>query len=156
MYNHNNYNKKKNKNNYNSLNYNYFNHTNTITGSWDNNEKKPSSTFRNSFTFNDRITESTRIITKYPDRVPVICEKGLGKDNPDIDKNKYLVPLDFTIGNFLVVIRKRIKLQDFEALFLMVNGSILPISTSFNEIYNRYKDSDGYLYMTYTKENVFG
>ena len=156
-YNSNNYSKNKyNINNYNSSKYNYFNQTNTIIGSWDNNEKKSFSKFRNSYSFKDRIDESTRVMKKYPDRIPVICEKVLGRDNPEIDKNKYLVPIDLTIGNFLVVIRKRIKLQDFESLLLLVNGSIPSSTTTFIEIYHKHKDEDGYLYITYTKENVFG
>lgn len=156
-YNSNNYSKNKyNRNNYNANNYDYFNQTNTIIGSWDNDKKKPFSKFRSTRSLKDRISESTRVMTKYPNKIPVICEKGIGVDNPDIDKNKYLVPIDLTIGNFLVVIRKRIKLQDFEALFLLVNGTIPAISTTFGQIYHRYKDEDGFVYMTYTKENVFG
>lgn len=158
MYNNmNNYNLTKyNTNNYDLVNYNYFNNNILITGSWNNNEKKTFSKFRNSYSLKDRINESSSIMKKNPDRIPVICEKGLGKDNPEINKNKYLVPMDFTIGNFLVVIRKRITIQDHEALFLMVNNCIPPTSTKFKELYHKYKDDDGYLYMTYTKENVFG
>jgi GABA(A) receptor-associated protein len=130
-----------------------------ITGSWTNNnstEKKSFSKFRNEYRFEDRINESINIMLKYPDRIPVICEKGIGRDNPNIDKNKYLVPMDLTVGNFIVVIRKKIKLQDYEALFLMVNNTIPPSASNFKELYHKYKDTDGYLYMTYTKENVFG
>jgi GABA(A) receptor-associated protein len=175
MYNHNNYNynynnnnhsyygnynkynlTNNNTNNYNSTNYNYLNQNIPIIGSWDTNEKKSFSKFRNSFSIEDRINESIIMMKKYPDRIPIICEKGLGKDNPDIDKNKYLVPMDLTVGNFLVVIRKRIKLQPYNALFLMINGSIPPTTANFKELYHRYKDIDGYLYVTYTKENVFG
>jgi len=42
----------------------------------------------------DRIKESDRILTKYPDRIPVICEKNINasKDCPNIDKkNIYYV-----------------------------------------------------------------
>ena len=86
----------------------------------------------------------------------MICEKGIGTDNPNIDKNKYLVPMDLTVGKFLVVIRKKIKLQNYEALFLMIDNTIPPSTSNFKELYDRRKDTDGYFYMTYTKENVFG
>lgn len=130
-----------------------------IKGSWESNyyiEKKTFSNFKTSFSYKDRINESTNIRIKYPDSVPVICEKGIGKNNPDINKKKYLVPMDITIGNFLVEIKKRMKLQPYEALFLMINGSIPPTSSNFRDLYYKYKDVDGYLYITYTKENVFG
>ena len=39
-----------------------------------------------------RKTEAERIRQKYPDRIPVICEKADKTDIPTIDKKKYLVP----------------------------------------------------------------
>ena len=39
----------------------------------------------------------------------VICEKADRTDIPLIDKKKYLVPSDLTVGQFVYVIRKRIK-----------------------------------------------
>lgn len=155
-------NDKKNIYNYNSNSYNYLiqNKLNSIKGSWNsdyNTINKTVSKFKNSFSYHDRLNESRRVLSKYPDMIPVICEKSLGKDNPDINKNKYLVPLNLTVGNFLMVIRKRIKLlQSHEALFLLINGTIPPTSATFRDLYLTYKDSDGFMYMTYTKENVFG
>ena len=55
-------------------------------------------------------TESERIRNKYPDRIPVICEKTEKANIDDIDKKKYLVPADLTAGQFVYVIRKRLKL----------------------------------------------
>lgn len=39
-----------------------------------------------------RKSEADRIRQKYPDRIPVICEKADKTDIPTIDKKKYLVP----------------------------------------------------------------
>lgn len=39
-----------------------------------------------------RRSEANRIRQKYPDRIPVICEKADKTDVPTIDKKKYLVP----------------------------------------------------------------
>jgi GABA(A) receptor-associated protein len=39
---------------------------------------------------------------------------------------------------------------------MMVNG-IIPSNTDImNELYEKYKDYDGFLYLTYSSENVFG
>lgn len=74
----------------------------------------------------------------------------------DIDKKKYLVPADLTCGQFLYVIRKRLKLEPEKAIFLFVDGKI-PATTAFlNTIYEEHKDPDGFLYMSYSDENVFG
>ena len=126
-----------------------------IKNMWNSNNKD-TSVFKKSFTFEERISESSRVMNKYPDKVPIICEKGVGKDIPDIDKKKYLISKELTIGNFIPVVRKRIKLKDYEALFLMINGSIPPTSANFAELHHKYKDPDGYLYIIYSKENVFG
>lgn len=40
----------------------------------------------------------------------MICEKAEKSDIPEIDKRKYLVPADLTVGQFVYVIRKRIML----------------------------------------------
>jgi hypothetical protein len=49
---------------------------------------------------------SERIRGKYPDRIPVICEKNEKSNVPDIDKKKFLVPGDLTVAHFILVIRK--------------------------------------------------
>lgn len=52
-----------------------------------------------------RKAEAERIRQKYSDRIPVICEKVEKSDIPTIDKKKYLVPADLTVGQFVYVIR---------------------------------------------------
>ncbi len=113
--------------------------------------------FKTKYTFEDRVSESGRIRSKYPDRIPIICEKASRKsDVPDIDKNKYLVPVDLTVGQFIYVIRKRIKLPPESALFLFINGTVPTASSLMSNIYESQKDPDGFLYITYAKENTFG
>jgi GABA(A) receptor-associated protein len=109
-------------------------------------------------TFNERKSESERIREKYSDRIPVICEKSL-KSNvsmPDLNKSKYLVPHDLTIGQFMYVIRKRLQLNSSDALYLFVNGHIMTCSNTMGMAYDNHKDSDGFLYLKYSKESTFG
>ena len=114
--------------------------------------------FKQTHSFEERFNETQRIMEKYPDRIPVICEraKNAAKECPDIDKHKYLVPNDLTIGQFVYVIRKRLKLPPEKAIFIFINGMIPPSSFLIFNIYDCYKDSDGYLYVNYTFENTFG
>lgn len=46
-----------------------------------------------------RKSEADRIRQKYPDRIPVICEKADKTDIPTIDKKKYLVPSVCILGS---------------------------------------------------------
>ena len=114
--------------------------------------------FKQTHPFEERFNETQRIMEKYSDRIPVICEKAksASKDCPVINKHKYLVPLDFTIGQFVYVIRKRLKLPPEKAIFIFINGFIPPSSFLIINMYNSYRDCDGYLYVNYTFENTFG
>ena len=70
--------------------------------------------FKKMYKKQDRLLESKRILAKYPDRIPVICQKTTSKTNsiPDLDKHKYLVPSDLTAGQLIYVIRKRLNLKE--------------------------------------------
>jgi len=116
------------------------------------------SSFKNEFKFEDRLTEAKRVLLKYPDRIPIICERSstASPDCPVIDKRKYLVPRTYTVGEFLFVIRKRLKLGPEKAIFLFVNRSIPPTISLIGDVYQTYKDNDCYLYMCYSQENTFG
>lgn len=115
------------------------------------------SNFKRDYSFNYRTQEANRVLIKYPDRRPIICEKSTYyNDLPDIDKKKYLVPYELTMGQFIYVIRNRIKLRPDEAVFLFVNDKIMPTSSIIGHIYEQEKDNDGFLYVQYCKENVFG
>ena len=112
--------------------------------------------FKEKFPLKKRIDESTRIRQKYPDRVPIIVEKAKKTDIPDIDKKKYLVPSDLTVGQFVYVLRKRIKIAPEQAIFLFVNNTLPVTSCLVSQMYADHKDQDGFLYMTYAGENTFG
>lgn len=103
-----------------------------------------------------RQAEASRIREKYPDRIPVIVERADKTDIPDIDKKKYLVPADLTVGQFVYVVRKRIKLSAEKAIFIFVKNVLPPTAAMLSAIYEENKDEDGFLYMTYSGENTFG
>jgi|TARA_B110000259_G_scaffold188476_1_gene247912 GABA(A) receptor-associated protein len=114
------------------------------------------SDFRKEHTFDKRKEESKRILEKYPDKIPIILEKQKNSDVPNIDKQKYLVPNDLTIGQFVYVIRRRLQIQQEKAIFIFIKNILPPTSELINVIYNDYKDDDGFLYVTYSGENAFG
>lgn len=114
--------------------------------------------YKQQFDFATRKDESDRIRKKYIDRVPVIVEKKEdNQDIPDIDKQKFLVPNDLTVGQFIYVIRKRISLEPQKALFCFVKDSTIPSTNSImSKVYEDNVDEDGFLYVSYTGENTFG
>ncbi|KAG8933656.1 ubiquitin-like protein atg8 [Tulasnella sp. 417] len=114
------------------------------------------SKFKDTHPFEKRKAEAERIRQKYPDRIPVICEKADRSDIAVIDKQKYLVPSDLTVGQFVYVIRKRIKLAPEKAIFIFVDEVLPPTAALMSAIYEEHKDEDGFLYVSYSGENTFG
>ncbi|PQQ07676.1 autophagy-related protein 8f [Prunus yedoensis var. nudiflora] len=112
--------------------------------------------FKQEHDLEKRRAEAARIREKYPDRIPVIVEKAERSDIPNIDKKKYLVPADLTVGQFVYVIRKRIKLSAEKAIFIFVDNVLPPTGAIMSAIYEEKKDEDGFLYVTYSGENTFG
>ena len=104
---------------------------------------------------NPRATVVESLLTAYPDELTlsfdlqVICEKVEKSDIATIDKKKYLVPADLTVGQFVYVIRKRIKLSPEKAIFIFVDEVLPPTAALMSSIYEEHKDEDGFLYITY-------
>ena len=113
------------------------------------------SNFQSRFTPKERLAESTRIKTKYPYRYPVIVEIVDNSTLPLLDKTKYLCS-DINMGQLTYVIRNRLSLMQEEAIFIHVQQRLIPSSKPMSEVYEQYKDVDGFLYVTVSAENVFG
>ncbi|KAI3384726.1 hypothetical protein SNEBB_007185 [Seison nebaliae] len=112
--------------------------------------------FKEECSFEQRKVEASKIRGKYPSRVPVVVEKEPKSQIPEIDKRKFLVPNDISVGQFMWIIRKRIKLSSERSIFLFV-GKVLPQSaTTMGQVYEQFKDEDGFLYMAYSGEHAFG
>ena len=97
-----------------------------------------------------------RIRERFPQRIPVIVYPR-NNTIKQIDKQKYLVPEDITFGQFVYIVRKRLKLADTEALFLFTEKNTIPPSSElFSVIDHKYRSSAGYVVVYYSFESVFG
>ncbi|KAH0459020.1 hypothetical protein IEQ34_011834 [Dendrobium chrysotoxum] len=137
--------------------------------------------FKEEYSFEDRCEESKEIIAKYPERVPIVPAANLGSsllvlssvadhcydyqviaerfarsDLPGMEKRKYLVPRDMSIGQFIHILSCRLHLAPGKALFVFVNNTLPQTSSLVESIYESYKDEDGFLYMYYSSEKTFG
>tara|TARA_A100001015_G_C14923570_1_gene685309 strand:+ start:75 stop:560 length:486 start_codon:yes stop_codon:yes gene_type:complete len=101
----------------------------------------------------ERIQISQKIMSKYPRRVPIIvdCKKEI-----NLDKNKYIVPNNLTVGQFMYILKKRINIDHTQSIFLLCNNQLVINTELINNLYLRQKDYDGFLYIIITLENTFG
>ena len=114
--------------------------------------------FKKKHSFENRLEQATNIMAKFPTRLPIIIEihPVNKKSLPPLDKSKYLVPQELTVGQFLYVLRKRLKLNAERAIFLFFNNQLLPTSELLSSVYQNFKDKDLFLYGFISSENTFG
>ena len=113
--------------------------------------------FRDRVSLAQRLAQSERVREKYPTHVPVVVERGTcNPDDPAPDKEKFLVPGDVSAAQFVQVVRKSMKMTPEQAIFLMIDKSIIPMHEKMCHLHERHKTNDGFMYVTYCFENVFG
>ncbi len=115
--------------------------------------------YRESTSFEARKKKSNSLLSKFPDKIPVILEKS-SKDKylPKNEKNKLLVGNDMTVSNILQLLKKNLNINESMSIYIMVlnQNIMLSGSQSILTLYNSYKSNDGLLYLEYCSENVFG
>ncbi len=114
--------------------------------------------YKNTVPFERRRLESEKILEKYPGRFPIIVERAhAAKTNiPLIQKKKFLVPAELTMGQFISIIRRNIAVTPDVAIYIFCNNTLLPSNILIKEIYTHYKENDGFVYMLYMGESTFG
>jgi len=108
--------------------------------------------------FGIRKEEVASIRHKFPTKIPVIVERFAREPSlPYLDKTKFLVPQEITMSQFVTIIRNRLQLNPHQAFYLMVNNkSMASLSKTLAEVYRENRDDDGFLYITYASQEVFG
>lgn len=100
-----------------------------------------------------RLKLFNEIFLKHPDRIPIIIDT---KKELIIDKNKYIVPKDLTIGQFTYMLKKRLKINQNDSIYLISNNKLVVNSHTIAQVYNENKDDDNFLYIIIAVENTFG
>ncbi len=100
--------------------------------------------------------EISNLKLKYPNRIPIIIYTSKS-NNPPISKSKFLVENTMSMAQFMTVLKKYIKIDKEEAIFLLTEkNTLIPNSWQVSDVYYTYKNEDGFLYIEYCLENTFG
>lgn len=113
-------------------------------------------TFKKEYSLEKRIELSSKIRNKHSHHVPIIVETT-HNSSIKLDRYKFLVPGESSVGNFLNELRSHCKLRPDEAIFIFCKNNILvPTTAIMNDLHDKYKEEDGFLYIIVTLENTFG
>ena len=105
-----------------------------------------------------RKEQSEILLIKEPDKIPIILEKDPVSKIQGIQKTRFLIKKDFTVNKFQLNLKKLMQLSEGQALFLSAKGKYnITGEKTMGEIYEIFKDKeDGFLYIMYSTELVFG
>ena len=117
----------------------------------------PLGKYRKSVPFDERKLKASLILNKHPDRIPVVveCSEALQAIHP-LKKNKFIVPYELTLAQFMFVIRKHMKLEPEYAIFVFINNRLHPTPSFMGVIYAQEKEEDGFMYLDVFQESTFG
>ena len=127
------------------------------------------SKFKQEITFERRQELSKMITEKYHGKFPIIAEPYKSTD-PILTRKKFLASPYTSMHKMIIEIRKNMQQLDSNTnlCFYVIgkddnintgisnNMILLSLSTNIGGLYDQYKDEDGFLYIIYTIENVFG
>lgn len=105
-----------------------------------------------------RSKEASDTRKRYPSKVPLVVERyRREKYIGEIDKVKWLVPVEMTTLQLSVVLKQRLQLPPGREFFLLINGKTVPsLNLPMVTLHQKFKDEDGFLYFTYASQETFG
>jgi GABA(A) receptor-associated protein len=119
------------------------------------------SLYKKNTSFEERKIKSQKLKELYPNRIPIIVEMSSSSANfssfiQEKHKIKYLVPNDLCMGQFVKILRDKMKIDKTTALFFFINNKLFPMTSPLYTLYNENADDDGFLYIEFCEENTFG
>jgi len=113
--------------------------------------KKSNFNFKTTNSLKDRIYSYKQLIIKYPNKIPIICERyPKCKDIEEINKTKFLIDKKHKVKEFLLLLEKK---NISHSICLIIDEKIIDENETIENLYNKYKDKeDNFLYCYYSKK----
>lgn len=119
--------------------------------------------------FDARRRMADKALEQHSEKRPLVVDRHASANPltlPAPRNVKFLVPEALTVAAFLRVLRRQLgegddddddALLPHQALYLYTDGGALCMcSSTISNVYERYRNQDGFLYLSYMSENTFG
>lgn len=114
--------------------------------------------YKTKYSDEDRRTSSKRILKKYPNMIPIILQRDIHSNIPKIDKYKIMVKKCSDVGSLLKYLKNNIKCDPNQAIYIRIEDThyVPGVNDSMLCLYEDYKNTDGFLYITYYAMETYG
>ena len=110
--------------------------------------------YKNIFSLKERKNTYKKINEKYPNKIPIICEKHPKSKLNKIEKTRFLINNEMTLNEFKLLIEKYF--FDKSEIYIFINDKFIHANLPMKELYNKYKDDDdNFLYCFYSETDDF-
>lgn len=67
-----------------------------------------------------------------------------------------IVPQHYTIGTFLIFLRRHAGIRAEDAFFMFINNRLPSVSSTMSQVYDDFAEEDGLLYIFTERQSAFG
>ncbi|XP_015187804.1 PREDICTED: microtubule-associated proteins 1A/1B light chain 3B-like [Polistes dominula] len=116
-------------------------------------------TFKERRPFAMRVADVEAIKKRYPNKIPLVVERLPGEKHlPTLHNAKFLIPDFLSVAELIKILRLKLQLNPSQAFYLLTNSnkSLVSGGMTMLQLYQREQDEDGYLYVLFASQEVFG
>jgi len=111
--------------------------------------------FKERYSENERKKKSGIILQRSSIHLPVIVENS-NSSRLHLNNTEYQPPLNQTVNEFIIDIRRQSGIPHNIDFNLYINNVKVPRTKKITELYQKFKDPDGFLYLKQSTEYTWG
>lgn len=113
--------------------------------------------FKTDLSLSHRQALSKKILTSNEGKaIPMIIDTLPNEKTLILKHNKFIIPRDVNMSFVMIKIREHLSMTPTDTIFLCTKDNYVYNNQSVDEIYEKNKDVDGFLYIRCCYENTFG
>lgn len=111
--------------------------------------------FKASISFDERLSQSSYVLGLNPGNIPIVIVKAANCNYP-IKTLKLSLPSAYSISHVLSQLRRKLYLRKQDSLFLYFGRRCLMPGQRIGQLYGKYADEDGVLYLVVASQEDKG